>query len=95
MLKKELLVIVVSLLVLSGCATYHAGTVDVRSVDTYACTTSTGGLSVAADPYDTSDKAKEGFYIDVTSEGFFSCNAFIKYSVKPTAWLQQIVSLLQ
>ncbi len=78
--KKRLFVTTIVLLLfdVAGCATYKAGTIDVRSVDTYACRTALEGISVAADSYDTSDKTKGAFYVDVTEEGFYPINLIIK-----------------
>lgn len=62
----------------TGCATYKAGRIDVRSVEEYACRTNAEGISLAADSYDSTEKAKEGFYVDVTSEGFYPVNMILK-----------------
>jgi hypothetical protein len=58
----------------SGCATYQHKSVEARGVDTYTCVGKAAGITVAADAYDTSEKAKEGFYVDVTEKGFYPVN---------------------
>lgn len=70
---KQILIsaLMVLLLGATGCATYKHGNIDVRTVDAYSIHTTVDGISLAVDPYDTSEKAKEGFYMDVTSKGFY------------------------
>lgn len=68
------LMIVVVFFGVVGCASYKYGKIDVRTVDEYKAHTTTGGISLAADPYDTTEKAKEGFYVDVTSKNFYPVN---------------------
>jgi hypothetical protein len=63
--------LMVLLLGVTGCATYKHGNIDVRTVDAYSIHTTVDGISLAVDPYDSTEKAKEGFYVDVTSKGFY------------------------
>ncbi len=57
---------------LASCASYKAGQIDVRPIDEYTIRTKVEGISCAADPYDTAEKAKQGFYEDITSQGFYA-----------------------
>ncbi len=66
-----ILTFMVLLLGVIGCATYKHGNIDVRTVDAYSIHTTVDGISLAVDPYDSSEKAKEGFCVDVTSKGFY------------------------
>lgn len=61
-----------------GCASYQVGIVDTRSVETYAGHVANDGVSVAADPYDSAEKATRVFYQDVTNEGFFPIHLIFK-----------------
>ena len=74
----SLLLVIALLTTVHGCVTYKSAPIDVRQIETYAYRVVTGGVSVAADPYDTSAKAKEGFHIDVTEEGFYPVNLIFK-----------------
>lgn len=65
-------------LIFIGCATYQHGAIEVRSIAEYPNRTTVEGISVAAEPYDTPEKAKQGFYDDVTSEGFYPVNLIIQ-----------------
>lgn len=70
--KTFFLVGIILLLAVAGCATYKRGKIDVlSSPDDYACRCTAQGVSVAADPYDSTEKAKQGFYVDVTKESFY------------------------
>ena len=69
--KPFFLLSVVLTLGLAGCASYQYGRVDVRLIDQYSLRTIAGGISLAVEPYDTTEKAKEGFYEDVTTEDFY------------------------
>ena len=57
-----------------GCATHKSRIIAVQKMDEYPYRTTSEGISLAADPYDSTKKAKEGFYIDVTREGFYPVN---------------------
>jgi len=63
--------LIVLLLGATGCATYKHGNINVRKVDAYSIHTTVCGVSLAVDPYDSPEKAKEGFFADVTSKGFY------------------------
>jgi hypothetical protein len=56
---------------IAGCATYKRTHVEVGAVDTYKSQMSTKGITVAADPIDNAEEAKENFYVDVTEASFF------------------------
>jgi hypothetical protein len=72
MITRAIILIILALsLGLVSCATYKAGQINVRAIDEYTTKTNAGGILCAADPYDTSEKAKQGFYEDVTSVGFY------------------------
>jgi hypothetical protein len=80
MLSKQILLcstLILQLLII-GCASYKAGRIDVRPVEEYANFTEKEKILLAADPYDTSEKAKECFYEDVTEQGFYPVNLIIK-----------------
>jgi hypothetical protein len=62
---------VLNILLITGCASYKYGRIDTLSVVKYQIRTMESGISVAADPYDSSTKAKKGFYVDVTKENFY------------------------
>ncbi len=69
--------LLLSLLVLLGpvsCATYRPRRIDIRPVGEYPNMSTAEGISVAADPYGTEEKAKEGFQKDVTRKGFLPVN---------------------
>ncbi len=66
-----ILALIVLLFAVIGCASYKHGNIDVRTVDAYSIHTTIDGISLAVDPYDSTEKAKKGFYVDVTSRGFY------------------------
>ena len=61
-----------------GCATHKSSIIAVQKMDEYPYRTTSDGISLAADPYDSTKKAKEGFYIDVTRKGFYPVNLIFK-----------------
>jgi hypothetical protein len=63
---------------LGGCTSYKAVTLESRSVDSYVCLATVEAVSVAADPYDSAEKAQQAFYADVNQQGFFPINVIIK-----------------
>jgi hypothetical protein len=77
-LKIKLLITVFAVLVGSGCATHTVKWVDAKPVDSYSIHTKMEGISLAADPYDNPDKAKEGFYVDVCSKGFYPVHLILR-----------------
>jgi hypothetical protein len=54
-----------------GCASYQRSVISASPIDSYAFSTTNDGITFAADSYDTSEKAKEGFYADVNSQGYY------------------------
>jgi hypothetical protein len=71
-MKTRPLILIILSLGLVSCATYKGGQVNVRAIDEYTIKTKAEGILCAADPYDTSEKAKQGFYEDITSVGFYA-----------------------
>jgi hypothetical protein len=65
-------------LLIVGCASYKAGRIDTKSIEDYANHAEKDKVLLAADPYDTSEKAKAGFYEDVTEKGFYPVHLIIK-----------------
>ena len=61
-----------------GCATHQVKPVDTRAVETYKNRVSIDGVLAATDPYDDAEKAQQGFYQDVTREGFFPVQLVFK-----------------
>jgi hypothetical protein len=72
------LFVVIMSLAVTVCASYQAGGIDVRAVDQYSLRTIVDGISLAADLYDSTEKTKQGFYVDVNSEGFYPVNLIFK-----------------
>jgi hypothetical protein len=70
-------VVGIGFIALVGCATYKRGVVDIRPVTDYTTRTTVDSVTVAADAYDSPDKAKAGFYVDVTSKGYYPVNLII------------------
>ena len=62
----------------TGCSIYKHSTIDVHPVETYHIHTISRGILVAADPFDSSEKAKEGFYHDVTAKNFYPVNLIFR-----------------
>ena len=56
------------LMTVSGCATYKTQIVNTERVESYKNKITVSGITVAADPYDTADRAKSAFYIDLTKK---------------------------
>ena len=75
---KLFLLILLLMLGAASCATYKQPRINIRPVDEYPNISTTQGISVAADPYGTTEKAKEGFRADVTRKGFFPVNLIFK-----------------
>lgn len=63
---------------ITGCASYKPNRIDVHPVETYPIHTISRGILVAADPYDSSEKAKEGFCHDVTAKNFYPVNLIFR-----------------
>ena len=70
-------ILVILSLVLVSCTSYKAGQINVRGIDEYTIKAMSEGILCAADPYDTSEKAKQGFYEDVTSVGFYPIHLIV------------------
>jgi hypothetical protein len=70
-LRTSLLLIVVLVFAISGCATYKRTSVEVGALDTYKSKMSTSGITVAAELIDDPEEAKDNFYVDVTEANFF------------------------
>lgn len=66
------------LLGVASCATYKPGRIEVHPVDEYPQLSTVEGLSVAVDPYPSMEKAKQGFYVDVTRKGFLPVNLIFR-----------------
>lgn len=58
----------VLLLGLAGCATYKSQMVNVEPIDMYKNKVTVSDIMVAAEPFDTADKAKSAFYIDLAKK---------------------------
>jgi hypothetical protein len=56
---------------LSGCATYKSGTVQVKDVTQYGNATTTNGVSVGAELYSDPAKTQEAFYVDLTEKSYY------------------------
>lgn len=65
-----------------GCATYQHGQIDTKAVDAYSSSSSIGGITIAADAYDTTEKAKQVFYEDVLSKCFHPIQLIIQNNTK-------------
>jgi len=72
------LIVLFLMLAVVSCATYKRGIIEIRSVNEYAHLSTAEGVTVAADPYDSTEKAKKGFYLDVIRQGFFPINLILK-----------------
>ncbi len=59
------------LMIQVGCASYQAQTISAGSIEGYALNSTKEGISFAAEPYDTAEKAKGAFYADITSQGYY------------------------
>jgi hypothetical protein len=70
-LQPSFLVIMVSLFAIAGCATYKRTPVEVGALDIYKSKVTTKGITIAADPIDNTEEAKDNFYVDVTKANFF------------------------
>ena len=71
-----------SWLAITGCASYQYGIVDVRPAEQYSSRVAANGISLAADPYDSKEKAESAFHVDVTSEGFYPINLIFRNDTK-------------
>lgn len=54
-----------------GCASHQVKPVSVKPIETYPICTRVDDIWFAAEPCDSSEKAKDMFYLDVTSKGYF------------------------
>lgn len=70
-------VLILLCFVLSGCATYKVQNVRLEPVESYLYRKSIGDVTVALDPFDTADKAKSAFYVDLTSKNIRPINLII------------------
>jgi hypothetical protein len=69
--KRFLLVIIALLFAIAGCATYKRTAVEVGALDIYKSKMTLKGITIAADPIDNSEEAKDNFYVDVNKANFF------------------------
>jgi len=76
--KVSVFVIMVLLFGTTGCSSYKHNRIDVHPVETYPSHTISKGILVAADPCDSPEKAKEGFYHDVTAKNFYPVNLIFR-----------------
>ena len=67
---------------ITGCASYQYGIVDIRPAEQYPSRITANGISLAADLYDSKEKAESAFYVDVTSEGFYPVNLIFRNDTK-------------
>lgn len=74
----QLIVMLLLFVSFYGCATHQVNQIDIRPIETYSNRVALDGVSAAADPYDTAEKAQRGFYQDVTREGFFPVQLIFK-----------------
>jgi len=66
------------LLGFTNCATYKQRRIDIHPADEYPhLSAAHEGIVVAADPYHSTEKAKQGFYVDVTRKGFLPVNMIV------------------
>jgi hypothetical protein len=72
--------IVLAILIISqlGCASYQSKVISASPIENYALGTKNYGISFAADPFDTSEKAKDAFYADITSRGYYPVQLIFK-----------------
>lgn len=75
-----LFLLIIFSMVLFGCATYQAKTISANPIEGYAFSTKKDGIYFAAEPFDTSEKAKDAFYADVTSYGYYPVQLIFKNS---------------
>lgn len=73
----KLLVSLVVFLV-SACASYDVKQVDVASIDQYASHSIESGVGIAAEIFDTAEKAKSAFDEEVTTKGYFPVNLILQ-----------------
>jgi hypothetical protein len=66
------------LMMVTGCASYQAAAIPAGQVSNYARNSKNGGISFAAEPYDTAEQAKSAFYADVTSQSYFPVHIVVK-----------------
>lgn len=69
-------------LFVNGCASYPYGVVDIRPAEQYPGYIAANGVSVAADSYDSEERAEAAFYVDLTSEGFYPINLIFRNDTK-------------
>jgi len=67
----------IAIILLSGCASYKVNQVSVHHADAYLHKQTKHDITVACDPFDTADKAKSAFHIDVTKKGYYPINVII------------------
>lgn len=79
----------------SGCASYQPGAIQVGAIDEYPYRTAREGISLAADPYDSKEKAERGFYVDLNSQRFYPINLILKNDTNdPIIVLRETIELI-
>ncbi len=76
-MKRMVPVLILLCFVLSGCATYKVQNVRLEPVESYLFKKTVGDVTVAVDPFDTADRAKSAFYIDLTSKNIRPINLIV------------------
>jgi len=73
-----ILILVVLSWGLLACATYQSKAISISPIEGYAFSTKKEGIHFAAEPFDTSERAKDCFYADVTSGGYYPVQLIFK-----------------
>lgn len=64
----SVLLIFISAIILSSCASYKVMGIRVEPIESYRNKTTLENITVAVEPFDTLNKAKSAFYVDLTSK---------------------------
>ncbi len=75
--RSTFLLAVLFLVGVAGCASYKYGKIDVQKPDGYPNHVTRSGISLAADLYDSVEKVKTGFYVDVNSKGYYPIHVIL------------------
>jgi hypothetical protein len=82
-------------LFLAGCASYKAPVVEVKSVEYYKHKIESSGLTIAIDPYDTEEKSKSAFYVNMSDKDIKPIHLIIDNKSENDYLIKRTLILLQ
>lgn len=68
--KYRILMTILGVMALFGCASHEIKALTPHPIEAYQIRQAVGGVTIAADPYNTKEKVQQAFTLDLSEEGF-------------------------